>query len=498
MESAMKFHTTLFHRFESDGVPFAYVTPTAAVVQLDDVTSEIIDNFSDPAGADPGAWLDSLELDRQPEVKEAFDELAAMGMLRPVGAPAAPPAQKPPMPYPLATLVLNVTNKCNLSCTYCYEYGEDRVSNQKKPDGTPRLPMMTSETACKSVDFLLKSSEGRNGVSITFFGGETLLNFGTIRDATEHAVRRGRELGRLVAFSLTTNATMLTDEVIDFLVEHKFGVNISIDGNKGDQDRHRTFSSGRGSYDIIVPRVRKFLEKNRPQGRPVGARVTLTAGMAPVQETFHHLIDEIGFDSVGFAPVTSAEDREYALGKGHMGKILADFETLAGQYVEAALAGKRHGFSNLHDLIQEIHQGINKAHPCGAGLGLMGVSTEGELGLCHRFVESGEHGLGNIEDGIDEEKRGEFLKSTHISKKVPCHQCFARPHCSGGCYHEAYVRYKDPAAPNLHYCDWIRAWTDLGLRSYAAISQGNPEFLRNYESGSVPPVPVIEKDEVIR
>jgi uncharacterized protein len=286
--------------------------------------------------------------------------------------------------------------------------------------------------------------------------------------------------------------------VIDFLVEHKFGVNISIDGNKGDQDRHRTFSSGRGSYDIIVPRVRKFLEKNRPQGRPVGARVTLTAGMAPVQETFHHLIDEIGFDSVGFAPVTSAEDREYALGAGHMGKILADFETLAGQYVEAALAGKRHGFSNLHDLIQEIHQGINKAHPCGAGLGLMGVSTEGELGLCHRFVESGEHGLGNIEDGIDEEKRGEFLKSTHISKKVPCHQCFARPHCSGGCYHEAYVRYKDPAAPNLHYCDWIRAWTDLGLRSYAAISQGNPEFLRNYESGSVPPVPVIEKDEVIR
>ena len=30
------------------------------------------------------------------------------------------------MPYPLATLVLNVTNKCNLSCTYCYEFGADR------------------------------------------------------------------------------------------------------------------------------------------------------------------------------------------------------------------------------------------------------------------------------------------------------------------------------------------------------------------------------------
>ena len=117
----MKFHTTLFHRFENDGVPFAYVTPTAAVVQLDEVTSEIIDNFSDPAGAEPGPWLESLAEERQPQVREAFDELAAMGMLRPVGAPSAPPEQQPPMPYPLATLVLNVTNKCNLSCTYCYE-----------------------------------------------------------------------------------------------------------------------------------------------------------------------------------------------------------------------------------------------------------------------------------------------------------------------------------------------------------------------------------------
>jgi hypothetical protein len=50
----------------------------------------------------------------------------------------------------------------------------------------------------------------------------------------------------------------------------------------------------------------------------------------------------------------------------------------------------------------------------------------------------------------------------------------------------------------LHYCDWIRAWTDLGLRSYATIAQGNPDFLKNYESGPASPIPVIEKDEVIR
>ena len=67
----MKFHTTLFHRFESDGVQFAYVTSTAAVVQLDDVTSEIIENFSDPRGAEPGPWLETLEAEREALVVDA-------------------------------------------------------------------------------------------------------------------------------------------------------------------------------------------------------------------------------------------------------------------------------------------------------------------------------------------------------------------------------------------------------------------------------------------
>lgn len=479
----MQLATTLHRRFEVDGATYVYVTGSASVLRLDDVSTSLLDHFAVEGGADLAEWEKAHAQDENlGDQKMTLDQMVALGLVRPVGDATPPAAKLPPMPFPLATLVLNVTNKCNLSCTYCYEYGEDRIADSSKADGTPKAPMMSAETAIRSVDFLFESAKARRDVTVTFFGGETLLNFGTIKAAAEHAEKRAREEGKLVGFSLTTNATLLTDEVIDFLVAHRFGVNISIDGDQKTHDRHRTFKSGRGSYEMIVPRIKELIAKNKAaKGRSIGARVTLTAGMTGVREIYAHLHGELGFDEVGFAPVTSAKENEYALSDQNYWQILDEFAALAEDYVEAAAADRPHGFSNLNDVLRELHQGINKAHPCGAGLGLLGVSTEGELGLCHRFVESGEHEVGNIETGLDEDKRREFLESGHISTKIACHECFARPLCSGGCYHEAYVRYEDATKPNLHYCEWIRAWTDLGLRTYGRVMNANPSYMTRFE-----------------
>lgn len=486
----MKYEAPVHRRFQSGDVSFVYSASSAAVLALDETSDAVLARFAVPGGADLEAWHADGSGTGEEE-QRAFEELVAMGILKPWGEvpPAAP--ELPPMPYPLATLVLNVTNKCNLSCTYCYEYGEDRLTDT---DGPKRAPRMSPETARESVDFLFERAAGRDAVTITFFGGETLLNFETIRAAVEYAEERAQETGRRVDFALTTNATLLDDEIIEFLVAHRFGVNISIDGAREDHDRHRTFKSGKGSYEGIVPRIRALLAKNAGRGRPIGARVTVTRDSSSIVDTFRHLTQEIGFDHVGFAPVTSASDRDYALSVGNMGRILADFAVLADEYVAAALRGERHGFSNIDDLVRELHQGVNKAHPCGAGLGLLGVSTEGELGLCHRFVESGAHEVGNVRDGIDEEKRQDFLRAGHISKKIACHECFARPHCSGGCYHEAYVRYSDASQPNLHYCEWVRAWTDLGLRTYGRIMRGNPAFLDRHERAAPAAQPTLDSE----
>ncbi len=479
----MRFSASLHRRFESDGAPYVWLAESASVLRLDDLSDEILRTFSAPGGTDAEQWLaartGSEDLD---DARTTLRDLASFGALRPTGEKAPPAPKIPPGPFPLSTLVLNVTNKCNLSCTYCYEFGADRIADDSKQDGGARRTMMSVETAKQSIDFLIKSSEGRRELTVTFFGGETLLNFETVRAAALYAEEAARAAGRNVSFSLTTNATLLTEEVIDFLVAHRFGVNVSIDGGREDQNRHRVFKSGRGSYDEIEPRIRTFLERNRGRGRPIGARVTLTRGSEDVRAIYAHLKGGLGFDEVGFAPVTSGGDREWAFESIDYDRTLTAFGALAEDYVTAALKGEKHGFSNLGDLLREIHLGTNKAHPCGAGLGLLGVSTEGDLGLCHRFVESGEHEIGSISQGIDEAKRAEFLEKGHATSKIACDDCFARPVCAGGCYHEAYVRYGDASAPNLHACDWIRAWTELGLRSYGRIMNGNPSFFAQYEA----------------
>jgi uncharacterized protein len=153
---------------------------------------------------------------------------------------------------------------------------------------------------------------------------------------------------------------------------------------------------------------------------------------------------------------------------------------LAQEYLEYALRGEHHGFSNVSDTMAELHQGMNKSHPCGAGLGLVGVGPSGDIAPCHRFVDSDTHALGHVSSGLNKQKQSEFLNRGHIDSKVDCHTCWARPLCAGGCHHEAYVRYGDTGHANLHYCDWIRGWTDTCLHIYGAIAAQNPSFLDHF------------------
>ena len=178
--------------------------------------------------------------------------------------------------------------------------------------------------------------------------------------------------------------------------------------------------------------------------------------------------------------MTSSPNRLYSIGELGMDEVLNQFSALADEYLEFARRGEMHGFSNVSETLAELYQGVNKSHPCGAALGLVGVGPSGDIAPCHRFVDSDAHTLGNVATGIDSAKQKEFIDRGHVNGKYDCHTCWARPLCAGGCHHEAFVRYGDSGHANLHYCDWIRAWTDKCLEIYATLSVENPAFLHQF------------------
>lgn len=161
-----------FHRFEAAGTDFLYLVPAGAIFEIDRDADSLI-NFVGQGNTDHPHLIRELNARglAQADASELVEEMYQSRVII-TQRDQPEPVQNPPADFPLQTLVMNLTNQCNLSCTYCYEFGEDKVAT---PEGKAKF--MDLETAKISVDLLLKESAGRQAVHITFFGGETLMNF---------------------------------------------------------------------------------------------------------------------------------------------------------------------------------------------------------------------------------------------------------------------------------------------------------------------------------
>ncbi|WP_304340379.1 radical SAM/SPASM domain-containing protein [Metaclostridioides mangenotii] len=143
-----------------------------------------------------------------------------------------------------------VTSKCNLRCSYCYEKSK-------------LYENMTFEIADKTIDFIedrLNRELVKRPLQVIFHGGEPLLNFELVkymRDSINHRIN-----DREIIFDMTTNATVINDDIISFLKNDIDNLSVSIDGTKEINDANRIFSDGTGTYDIIIRNCKILLENN--------------------------------------------------------------------------------------------------------------------------------------------------------------------------------------------------------------------------------------------
>ena len=142
------------------------------------------------------------------------------------------------------SLLLQVTRNCNMRCNYCF------YSGLYKNIRTHQDKTMSIDTCKKTIDFFFEKAKCSPSVNIGFYGGEPLLNFNVIKEAIEHIKRQYGN--KKVYYSITTNGTLLTDEMVAFFINHNFKITISIDGPAEIHNHNRVFADGRGTYESVI------------------------------------------------------------------------------------------------------------------------------------------------------------------------------------------------------------------------------------------------------
>lgn len=399
-----------------------------------------------------GSRLFDVEAGLFSELRQTAGGESLSRLLDRVGLGGPPRIDDEPLTAPpVRALSLAIAQKCNLGCTYCY-------AQQGEFGGAAKN--MSPGIADASVDLLLADAAPGERYNLAFLGGEPLANRATLQATTRRAAALAEERGATLTFSITTNGTLVTEADADFFEEHGFAVTISLDGPAEVHDALRPYKGGRGSYETVMERITPLLRRQRQM--QVSARVTVTPQNLGLRETLEHFL-AAGFHSVGFSPLLRSPSGADEMSIETLETMLGEMIDCGLEYERRTRKGERYAFANLTNALKEIHRGTHRPYPCGAGAGYLGVSADGDLAACHRFVGDDEGQMGSVLGGLDTARRGDWLAERHVHRQEPCRSCWARYLCGGGCHHEV-IQKGRPA------CDYIRGWLHYCLEAYLRLT----------------------------
>ena len=405
----------MVHTFHCLGKVFLVDVESGSIYEIDELTEKLINRKISPDSYPEGEFLCYSEQDIADAQRE-IDELTRQGLL------FSHESEHKPAVYSgiIKSMCLNVSHLCNLRCEYCFADGGTYNGAAEN---------MSLDVARKAIDMIVSKSANRHNLEVDFFGGEPLLNFDVVKKTVEYARSIEKAHNKNFRFTITTNAMLLNDEIIDFFNKEMYNVVVSIDGRRSVHDCVRKTASGKGSFDTAIKNALRFKQLRKGQYYIRGTYTALNKDFS--QDVL--FLNDLGFDQLSIEPVVLPENHRLAIKKEDIEQLKAEYDKLAEAYVERRKGEK---WFNFFHFMLDIYNGpceSKRLVGCGAGNDYVAVAPNGNIYPCHQFDGEKDYVIGNVLDGTFNTEIPKFFAENNLLKKDKCRNCWAKYYCSGGC-----------------------------------------------------------------
>ena len=362
---------------------------------------------------------------------------------------------------PITTIDLDLTVSCNLRCTYCFK----EKWNEH----------MEEQVAFDTLVWLLYASGSATDLTVNFMGGEPLMRFKLIERIVPFGKRRAWQMGKKMHFGMTTNGTLVTDNVVVFWKKWGMGFHTSIDGIPEIQDRNRPMASGRGSARLVEKAVPKILAYRSN----TAARCTVVPEFAGSIVKNYRYFRQLGYTNIIF----SVADAKSWTKESHA-VFEQQYSELGDIVIEEFRNDRFISVNGIDAVINGIIQNQRPQHFCGAGRGMVLVDIHGDLWPCHRWNKASEQSwrIGNIYEHFNQNVRGELDHNCQTELlEEDCDHCVANKFCGGGCPAENLEETGKVYKRHPNSCESARIYARVGQRVHDVLyKEQNPLFLKHY------------------
>lgn len=435
----------MIHVFDYKGKNYIYDVGSGSLHECDKPTADYLKAKEEGADID----ITYITDEQVKEILSDIDGLKKQGLLFKEEVKAYPMKSSE-----VKALCIHICHDCNFRCRYCFADEGAYHSNRE---------FMSLETAKKAVDFLIENSGKRKVLEMDFFGGEPLMNLDVLKKTVYYAKEQGAKVGKKFLFTTTTNALLLNDETIEFFNEEMENVVLSLDGRKEVHDAIRKSINGKGTFDLIIDKIKKFISLRGNKSYYV--RGTFTAKNLDFGKDVLFIADQ-GVDSISMEPVVT-EIPDLQITNEHLPRIKEEYENLCDAYLERLAGGQ--GFNFFHFNI-DLEGGpclSKRVSACGAGNEYFSVTPNGDLYPCHQFAGDKNFRMGSVFDGIERPEIREKFKNSCVFTRKKCENCFAKFICSGGCSANNYHFNGDIDEPYQTTCEMMKKRVECAMHILA-------------------------------